>query len=76
MKRFFCGTCGRIKHVRRMPENVVAPNAVAVTDRVGHCRWHQANDKAILMNRERIKTIKHVKSAAPATPPKEKKGKR
>jgi hypothetical protein len=40
MKRFYCTVCKRVKRVRRIPLNVVSPNAEIVTERTGECSYH------------------------------------
>lgn len=56
MKRFYCITCGRVKRVRNLPEEMLTPaNTVKVSERAGVCDYHNAaKPRRVLQDRVRV----------------------
>lgn len=46
MKRFFCTTCDKIKHVQKLPADVVDPKAPP-DKRIGTCKWHSDKGRGL-----------------------------
>lgn len=65
MKRFFCSICKKVKHVRRLPLDVIP--AEMVTRRVGTCRFHTGSNPRKVVN-ARVRALNTGKKTTASSP--------
>lgn len=71
MKRFFCVTCGRVKRVRTLPEEMITPiETIKITDRAGVCDHHNSG-RPRREHQDRVRVHKVVTRRAPTPKPAE-----
>lgn len=69
MKRFYCVTCGRVKRVRTLPEEMLTPiETIKISERAGVCDYH-AHHTPRRTYQDRVRVHKVVTRRSPAPKP-------